>query len=55
VIAKNSCPCWESNPSHPVCSPVTILTGLPQLQLLRGLDEKGYYAIVYADEIAILI
>jgi hypothetical protein len=30
---KNCCPCWESNPSHPAHSLVTILTELPQLSI----------------------
>jgi hypothetical protein len=28
---KNLCPCWGSNPGHPICSSITILTELPWL------------------------
>jgi hypothetical protein len=28
---KYLCPCWEPNPCHPACSPVTVMIELSQL------------------------
>jgi len=33
VMTKNSSPWWKLNPSHPVCSLVTIVTEMPWLFL----------------------
>jgi hypothetical protein len=44
---KNSCPCQESNPSHPTRSRVTILKDVPQFLTMdcRNLEVWGQYGL----------